>query len=140
MLWVLDLLVIAGWVRRRCPRLHGTRRRCAAHSFQCHGFGAIVTHYVAGHRSHRHRVFARRRAGGIFRRAVGARGAYAFLRVGSGAEHIAWLGEPAHGRVLFAGEATSPTRFGYTDGAFSSGVREAKRLLQRSRVRLRLPR
>lgn len=68
------------------------------------------------------------------------RGAYTFLSVGSGIEDIVTLGKPMHGRVLFAGEHTSPQRFGYADGAFTSGVREAKRLLRQSRVSLRIAR
>jgi monoamine oxidase len=46
------------------------------------------------------------------------------------------LGEPAHGRVLFAGEHTQSARTGYADGAMSSGIREAKRLLRRPDVDL----
>ena len=33
------------------------------------------------------------------------------------------------GRILFAGEHTQSARVGYADGAMTSGVREAKRLL-----------
>lgn len=69
-----------------------------------------------------------------------SRGAYTHLALGSGPAEIAALAEPAFGRVLFAGEATSPHRFGHTDGAFTSGVREAKRLLGAGSVRLRLRR
>lgn len=39
------------------------------------------------------------------------------------------LGRP-HGRILFAGEATHPTASSTVDGAWLSGIREAKRLLQ----------
>jgi monoamine oxidase len=46
------------------------------------------------------------------------------------------LGEPVHGRVLFAGEHTYSARAGYADGAMSSGIREAKRLLGQPAVRL----
>ncbi|KPJ93083.1 MAG: hypothetical protein AMJ53_08100, partial [Gammaproteobacteria bacterium SG8_11] len=66
------------------------------------------------------------------------RGAYTFLNVGSRIEDIVALGEPMLGRVLFAGEHTSQQRFGYADGAFTSGVREAKRLLRQSSVSLRI--
>ncbi len=41
-----------------------------------------------------------------------------------------------HGRILFAGEATAGHRMALVDGAYASGVREAKRLLQRRRLRL----
>ncbi|TMQ91634.1 FAD-dependent oxidoreductase [Actinomadura soli] len=45
--------------------------------------------------------------------------------------------EAPHGRVLFAGEATH-TNFGVVDGAWLSGLREAKRLLQQPRLTLSL--
>lgn len=32
-------------------------------------------------------------------------------------------------RVFFAGEGTSRFRFGYVDGAYETGIREAKRIL-----------
>lgn len=69
-----------------------------------------------------------------------SRGAYSFLALGATSAHVAALGRPAHPRVLFAGEATSLDRPGTADGAFQTGIREAKRLLQRPRVTLRLPR
>lgn len=56
-------------------------------------------------------------------------GAYSYLAVGSTREDIDRLAAPVDGRVLFAGEATSSPRMGYADGAFSTGIREAKRLL-----------
>jgi polyamine oxidase len=43
------------------------------------------------------------------------------------------LAQP-HGRMLFAGEATSEDKLAIVDGAFQSGVREAKRLLQTADV------
>jgi monoamine oxidase len=46
------------------------------------------------------------------------------------------LAEPHVGRVLFAGEHTRPERLGYADGALSSGIREAKRLLGTPAVEL----
>lgn len=48
-------------------------------------------------------------------------------------DDLAVLGEPA-GRVMFAGEATSPLEYASVDGAWVSGIREAKRLLQRPQV------
>ena len=39
------------------------------------------------------------------------------------------LGAPVAGRILFAGEHTHSARVGYADGAMTSGIREAKRLL-----------
>jgi monoamine oxidase len=46
------------------------------------------------------------------------------------------LGEPVGGRLLFAGEHTQSTRLAYADGAMTSGIREAKRLLGQPSVRL----
>jgi polyamine oxidase len=45
------------------------------------------------------------------------------------------LGTP-HGRVLFAGEATDLEAMALVDGAWKSGIREAKRLLRTPTVRL----
>jgi monoamine oxidase len=38
--------------------------------------------------------------------------------------------------LLFAGEHTQSTRLAYSDGAMTSGIREAKRLLGRPGIRL----
>ena len=65
-----------------------------------------------------------------------ARGAYTAIPLGASSADIRTLGEPAHGRLLFAGEATTVTRMGFADGAMSTGVREAKRLLQTETVEL----
>jgi monoamine oxidase len=46
------------------------------------------------------------------------------------------LGTPARGRLLFAGEHTQSARLAYADGALTSGIREAKRLLGAPAVRL----
>ena len=46
------------------------------------------------------------------------------------------LGTPVAGRILFAGEHTQSARVGYADGAMTSGLREAKRLLGVSAVTL----
>ena len=43
------------------------------------------------------------------------------------------------GRICFAGEHTTIERAGYADGAMSSGLREAKRLVQQPSVRLTAP-
>lgn len=64
-----------------------------------------------------------------------SRGSYSYIPVGSSPADQAALAEPV-GRILFAGEATSTARYGYADGALTTGVREAKRLLQRSGVEL----
>jgi polyamine oxidase len=65
-----------------------------------------------------------------------ARGAYSFIRIGSTPADLELLGQPLGGRLLFAGEATSHARVGYADGALSTGIREAKRLLGRASVEL----
>jgi polyamine oxidase len=65
-----------------------------------------------------------------------ARGAYTHIPPGAAPGDADLLGEPVHGRLLFAGEHTQSSRLAYTDGAFSSGVREARRLLQQSHVRI----
>ncbi len=49
------------------------------------------------------------------------------------------LGEPVGGRLLFAGEHTQSARLAYADGALTSGIREAKRLLGQSAVHLGPP-
>ena len=64
------------------------------------------------------------------------RGAYTAIPLGASSADIRTLAEPAHGRLLFAGEATTVTRMGFADGAMSTGVREAKRLLQTETVEL----
>ena len=46
------------------------------------------------------------------------------------------LGTPVAGRLLFAGEHTQSARLGYADGAMTSGIREAKRLLGTTAVTL----
>ncbi|NBF05841.1 FAD-dependent oxidoreductase [Pseudomonas sp. Fl5BN2] len=57
-----------------------------------------------------------------------SRGAYLHLTPQATVQDIAELAAP-WGRVLLAGEATSSERFGYVDGAYCSGLREAARLL-----------
>jgi monoamine oxidase len=61
------------------------------------------------------------------------RGAYSTIPVGSTLAELDVLAKPVGGRILFAGEATHH-RLGYADGAMSSGIREAKRLLQQPSV------
>jgi monoamine oxidase len=46
------------------------------------------------------------------------------------------LGEPVGGRLLFAGEHTQSARLAYADGAMTSGIREAKRLLGQPGIHL----
>jgi monoamine oxidase len=63
-------------------------------------------------------------------------GSYSAMLVGSSPADLDTLAEPVRGRVLFAGEATSRARHSTADGAMSSGIREAKRLLRRPAVGL----
>jgi polyamine oxidase len=63
-------------------------------------------------------------------------GAYTHLAPESDPSDIDVLARPVEGRLLFAGEHTQKARMGYADGAMSSGVREAKRLLGQASVQL----
>jgi polyamine oxidase len=63
-----------------------------------------------------------------------AGGAYSHLPPGAHPDDLDLIGEPVHGRLLFAGEHTQSARTGYADGALSSGLREARRLLGRADV------
>jgi polyamine oxidase len=65
-----------------------------------------------------------------------ARGSYSHIPPGSSAADPDLLGTPAGGRILFAGEHTQSARLAYADGALTSGIREAKRLLGTPAVRL----
>ena len=67
-----------------------------------------------------------------------AHGAYAHIRRGEHASDFDALGKPID-RICFAGEHTASERAGYADGAMSSGLREAKRLLQQSALSLVAP-
>jgi monoamine oxidase len=58
------------------------------------------------------------------------RGGYARLAARTLATDIAQLGQSHGPRVHFAGEATSPTRYGYVDGAYQSGVECADAILR----------
>ena len=59
-----------------------------------------------------------------------SRGSYSYIPVGATPADQVRLSTPLAGRVFFAGEATSTARYGYADGAFSTGIREAKRILR----------
>ena len=65
-----------------------------------------------------------------------AGGAYTHIPPGASPADADLLGEPVGGRLLFAGEHTQSARLAYADGALSSGIREAKRLLSQPSVRL----
>ena len=63
-------------------------------------------------------------------------GAYTHVTPGSSNADLDLLGTPVAGRILFAGEHTQSARLGYADGAMTSGIREAKRLLGAPEVTL----
>ena len=63
-------------------------------------------------------------------------GSYSHIPPGASAGDADLLGEPIGGRLLFAGEHTQSARLVYADGAMCSGIREPKRLLATSNVRL----
>ncbi len=63
-------------------------------------------------------------------------GSYAHVPPGATNADLDLLGMPVAGRLLFAGEHTQSARVGYADGAMTSGIREAKRLLGRPSVTL----
>lgn len=65
-----------------------------------------------------------------------SRGAYTYVPPGATRADLDLLGAPVTGRLMFAGEATGSERTGYLDGAFSTAIREAKRLLGRPEVEL----
>lgn len=65
-----------------------------------------------------------------------SRGAYSYVPPGASRDDFDLLGEPVMGRVLFAGEATASARVGFVDGAFSTAIREAKRLLGQPTVEI----
>jgi len=63
-------------------------------------------------------------------------GSYSYIQLGATPADQDTLAQPVAGRILFAGEASSRTRFGYADGALTTGIREAKRLLRQPSVEL----
>jgi len=68
-----------------------------------------------------------------------ARGGYPYLTGSASPGHIRTLSEPS-GRLLLAGDHTNWPRYYATDGAFTSGIRAAQRLLRVSEVTLSLGR
>ena len=65
-----------------------------------------------------------------------SRGSYTAMLLGSTGDDLDAIAAPVRGRILFAGEATNRARHSTADGAMSSGIREAKRLLRRPAVTL----
>ena len=66
-------------------------------------------------------------------------GAYTHIPPRAGPADADLLGQPVGGRLLFAGEHTQSARLAYADGALTSGIREAKRLLGTPSVRIGAP-
>jgi monoamine oxidase len=66
-----------------------------------------------------------------------ARGSYTAMLAGRTVTDLDTIAAPINGRILFAGESTNRARHSTADGAMSSGIREAKRLLQKPAVLLR---
>jgi monoamine oxidase len=63
-------------------------------------------------------------------------GAYTHIPPGANPADADLLGEPVGGRLLFAGEHTQSARLAYADGAMTSGIREARRLLGQPGIHL----
>lgn len=59
-----------------------------------------------------------------------ARGSYSYMKLETNLGDRAILREPVGDRLLFAGEATMDFGFAQVPGAYSSGLREADRLIQ----------
>jgi len=64
-------------------------------------------------------------------------GSYTAMLVGRTVNDLSTIAAPINGRILFAGESTNRARHSTADGAMSSGIREAKRLLRKPAVLLR---
>jgi polyamine oxidase len=63
-------------------------------------------------------------------------GAYTHIPPGANPADADLLGEPVGGRLLFAGEHSQSARLAYADGAMTSGIREAQRLLGQPGIHL----
>lgn len=62
-----------------------------------------------------------------------ARGSYSYTPVGATPGSRRALARPLEGRLFFAGEATEPDDFGTAHGAYLSGLRAARELMDRQR-------
>lgn len=62
-------------------------------------------------------------------------GGYTTTALGASPDDLDALAEPV-GRILFGGEHTHRTRYAHADGAMTTGIREAKRLLRSASVTL----
>jgi monoamine oxidase len=59
-----------------------------------------------------------------------SRGSYSFPKVGGQADDRLDLAEPVCGRLFFAGEATHPRYFATVHGAYETGIRAAREIIQ----------
>ena len=59
-----------------------------------------------------------------------AGGSYSFRRVGEQPEEAAALAKPIDGRLFFAGEATHPHYFATVHGAYETGIRAAREIIE----------
>lgn len=64
------------------------------------------------------------------------RGGYTATALAASPDDLDVLAEPVDGRLLFCGEHTHRQRYAHADGAMTTGIREAKRLLRVSAVTL----
>ena len=64
------------------------------------------------------------------------RGGYTAMVVGASPDDFDVLAAPVDGRLLFCGEHTHRHRYAHADGAMTTGIREAKRLLRSAAVTL----
>ena len=63
------------------------------------------------------------------------RGSHTFIKIGSSIHDVKqlatpWPNKPAKPLILFAGEGTHNRFYGTTHGAYMSGIREAKRIIE----------
>lgn len=58
-----------------------------------------------------------------------SKGSYSYLKKGGSILDFEAVGAPVDDAIFWAGEHTSTDRFGYADGAYVSGQREAKRII-----------
>lgn len=63
-------------------------------------------------------------------------GGYTATALGASPDDFDVLAAPVDGRVLFCGEHTHRHRYAHADGAMTTGIREAKRVLQSAAVTL----
>ena len=60
-----------------------------------------------------------------------SRGSYSYLNVQGTMDSMREAGRDVDGRLYWCGEHTSVERFGYADGAYASGLREADKLVEK---------